>query len=198
MSSYGFYARFEACTVAASQKVEPLWENERFDPLGPCGSYRLQVCWVTGHGETFFVTEGPMLARKWRLKEFCDEGMILEHVSGNDLMLARPMASFGHQVLQVDVFSAGTARESEVKVRAYRLSGKEVYQCVHDGNSFTYFDLYKTLFLQNKEEFFLVKFISNDGTMVGRASYHLSVTSEVPKLRIPAGQEPELKRQRIM
>ena len=144
------------------------------------------------------MTEGPMLARKWRLREFCDEGMILEHVHGKDLMLARPMPSYSHQVLQVDVFPTGTGRESEMKVRAYHISGKEVYQGVHNGDRFTYVDLYKILFKQNKEEFFLVKFISTHGTVVGRASYHLSVTSEVPKLRIPACPEPFPKRQRIV
>ena len=144
------------------------------------------------------MTEGPMLARKWRLKEFCDEGMILEHCNGNDLMLARPMEKFHHQVLQVDVFSAGTADESEMKVRAYRLSGREVYRGQHHADRCTYFDLYKALFKQNKDMFYLTKFISTHGTVLGRGSYHLAVTAEVPRLRIPAGQERFPKRQRMI
>ena len=84
-------------------------------------------------------------------------------------------------------------------VSAYRISGRCVYDGVHDGESFTWLDLCKILFLQNKEEFFLVKFITTSGAMVPRADYQLPVTRPIPIEPITSEpEEPELKKRRML
>ena len=204
MPSYTCYARFESCEVAATiNNVKEYFANGEFDKLGPTASYRLNVCWITGFLETFPITEAMMVARKWKLREFVNEGMILEHPKDPVLMLARPLASVPQQVIQVEVEQLGNDNglNNEVLVSAYRISGKCVYEGVHLPE-FTWQDLYKIMFLQNKEEFYLVKFITTYGSMVPRAYYRQRVTSPIPIEPIEQitkePEEPELKKRKIV
>ena len=61
--------------VAAGQNP---WKLDR---LGPVACFRLKVLWVTNHLEPFYITEGPMVAKLWRLDKMTSDGMLLERAS---------------------------------------------------------------------------------------------------------------------
>ena len=64
-------------------------------PLGPLGSLRVKVLWLTLHQECVALTEAPMICKKWKLFDFSSDGLILQRTNTfpgdtRDLMLVRP------------------------------------------------------------------------------------------------------------
>ena len=49
--------------------------------LAPLRLLRLSVLWFTGHSDDFFITEGPMLSKKWRLDVMTSDGILLQPAS---------------------------------------------------------------------------------------------------------------------
>ena len=39
------------------------------------------MLWMTNHLEPFYITEGPMVAKLWRLEKMTSDGMLLERAS---------------------------------------------------------------------------------------------------------------------
>ena len=167
---------------------DPAWDScgttVGWQKLGPVGSLRLSILWFTGHNEEFYLTEAPMIAKKWGLQDMTSDGMLLEprgkKLSGNkvgDRLLVRPNEAA--PIVNVEI---GSVMNDKVNVMCSSLAGTMLMEEEMPYGS-TWFDVTAMLAFPLSKKMYNVK-LTSGGKYIGRSFFHHDLTQPVPNEKL--------------
>ena len=164
--------------VAPNLNPWKLCDDVRMDTLGPLGSLRVKVLWLTLHGESVALTEAPMICKKWRLRDFSSDGLVLQRSTSipnddRDLRLVRPNVP---RTL-VQVTCEEEAESKGMLVECNLVSGKTIYKEMVKMD-FTWLDLAMKVWRKDNS-MWNVNFVK-DNMMVPRSFFRHPVAESVP------------------
>ena len=168
--------------VAPSRNAWKLCDDVRMDTLGPLGSLRVKVLWLTLHQECVALTEAPMICKKWKLFDFSSDGLILQRTNTfpgdtRDLMLVRP--NIPRTLVQVTC-EEDAGISGKMLVECNLVSGKTIYKEIVKKDS-TWSDLALKVWLKDNS-MWNVNFVK-DNMMVPRSFFRHPVVESVPSLQ---------------
>ena len=168
--------------VAPSRNPWKLCDDVRMDRLGPLGSFRITVLWLTLHGESVALTEAPMICKKWKLFDFSSDGLVLQRSTTfpgdtRDLMLVRP--NIPRTLVQVTC-EEDAGISGKMLVECNLVSNKTIYKEIVK-KDFTWSDLAMKVWLKDNS-MWNVNFVK-DNMMVPRSFFRHPVVESVPPLQ---------------
>ena len=135
------------------------------------------MLWLTLHSEAVTITEAPMIYKKWKLKEWSTDGMILQRCSqqssSEEVLLVRP--SVPRTMVEVLI---SEVKENMVYVEAYMLSGKTIYQGTHHLD-YSWLDLAMSIWRKDNK-LWNVSFIK-ENLLVPRTYFRQPVAEKIPE-----------------
>lgn len=150
--------------------------------LGPVSSLRCSVLWFTGHHDKFFLTEGPCLAKKWKLDVMTSDGILLQPAAQEVWPIHRRAMRLlvkPHEpaaIVSVEVGSS--ALGNKVPVCCTTMAGNVLLEKNFQRGS-TFFDITKSLAFPLSSGQVNVKLLCGD-KLVGRSFFHHDLTKPVP------------------
>ena len=176
---------FMRYTVAS----DPAWNTcgtmRGWEKLGPLASLRLSILWFTGHSDDFFITEGPMLSKKWRLDVMTSDGILLQPAAKDVWpmhrramrLLVRP-----HEPAPLVNVEIGKVQNYKVPVICTSMAGNTLLEKDLPYGS-TWFDITTALGTPLSKKMLNVKLLCGD-KYVGRSFFHHDLTKPVPDEKV--------------
>ena len=174
--------------VPAGQNPWPLLKTVELDRLGPQACFRLKVLWMTGHLEPFYITEGPMVAKLWRLEKMTSDGMLLERASKHadpSMLVVRP----NEAAILISVEIQQEYYTHPIEISCYFLSGYLAWDGRLPADA-TWLDLAYKLYTVNNN-WWNVSFVKGMDK-VARSFYNQPISLPVPQSELEL-KEMEVK-----
>ena len=169
---------------------DPAWNTchtlRGWHQLGPVASLRCSVLWFSGHHDDFFLTEGPCLAKKWKLDVITSDGILLQPAAQEVWpihrkamrLLVKPHAPAA--IVSVEVGSSNPG--NKVPVCCTTMAGNVLLEKNFQRGS-TWFDITKSLAFPLSSGQVNVKLLCGD-KLVGRSFFHHELTQPAPDEKV--------------